>query len=260
MKFDLVVTNPPYNKSSGGVAGSSGDTRLFKRFRTFALKTLKPNGRLLMVCPKSIIADLNTSNNQVEIIDLMTDVDYWDYNTCYFVEQNRKKKKSYKLIGFICSKIFGWREWELSRPDTNREPGDILSITELPKKANNWTAQFNLCAEPVESAPRFAFSILESVRSYTVTDQPYALDANTYASVVCSTLTEAEALKRFIQNNKLVKFYARKMKFKGIAENFLKMSRKFDLTQIQTGYEYPIEYGLTQEEIEYVENSIDKNI
>ncbi|NTU90130.1 MAG: hypothetical protein HGA54_09595 [Actinobacteria bacterium] len=97
MKFDLIAENPPYNDSKGGSNGTAGNTTLYKKFRSTFLTMLKPNGKLVMVCPKGILRDLYDSPNQVEVIDLMTETDHWSYNTLHFVERNAPKTHEPRL-------------------------------------------------------------------------------------------------------------------------------------------------------------------
>ncbi len=266
MKFDVIVGNPPFNSSKknrddvDGNGGTGGNSRLYKHFREKSLQHLKPNGILAFVSLKNISKDLIADGNQIDVINLMTDKDYWNgekFNTLYFIEKNSPKTSNPVWQGGIAAKMFGVSEWqynEFNRTEDRVGTGNVLAVTNLPKVSNNFTVETGLVKSALEPAPRFAFTLLESSKSYTVTDLPFC--GSMCGCVTLSTLAEAEALMKFIKNNNGLRFFFKVMKLKGYAKDIVRYTKKIDLSQIVTGHEYPREWGLSQQDIDYIENAI----
>ena len=260
MDFDVVVGNPPFNnadkKTTGGTGGNS---TLYRTFRKKALSVLKPGGILAFVSPKAIIKDLIKDDNQVDVINLMTEYDEWKYNTLYFVERNKTLKTSeMKIEGGIAAKMFAVNEWayrEFGPTEHKIGTGSVETVIRLPKVSNNFTVETAMMGNyAAPAAPRFCFTLLESKKSYTVTDMPYA--GSMTGCVTLDTMAEAEALKLLIENNKAVRYFYRKMKLKGVAKDCTRFLKRIDLSQIKTGFEYPTEWNLTDEEITIIETNV----
>jgi hypothetical protein len=90
-----------------------------------------------------------------------------------------------------------------------------------------------------DNNPKFAFNVLESKRSYTVTSDP--IYGGTICYISTNTIEEAEKLKLFVLNNPYFKQYVDNMNIRGHAFA-LRNVKKFDLNQIQSGYEKPQEW------------------
>jgi hypothetical protein len=265
MKFDVIVGNPPFNSNkkisdeATGNGGTGGNSRLYKHFRTKSLQLLKPNGYLAFVSLKNIIKDLYKDNNQVDVVNLMTEKDYWsgaNYNTLYFIERASVKNSQPVLDGGICAKLFGTAEWkynEFNNTESRKNTGEIKAVVNLPKVANNFSIETSLVKTALNPAPRFAFTLLESIKSYTVTELPFC--GSMCGCVTLDSMSDAIALKKFIENNKGLKYFFNAMKLKGYAKDILRYTKKIDLTQVKTGLEYPVEWNLTKEEIEYIESN-----
>ena len=195
----------------------------------------------------------------MEFINLMVDTDYWKYATLYFLERNIPKFsepeiRANTIPGKICSKLFGVNEWKCKSVNGCEEPGDIYAIVELPKSTNGWTLRYGYIKKARQGMPIFAYPRLEgdmTYKSYIATDEPF--NAIHSGCVELDTLENAKKLKLFIETNKLVPFYRKRMNLRAIAGNFLFDVKRFSLAQIKTGNEYPTEFGLTEEEIGYLE-------
>jgi hypothetical protein len=94
------------------------------------------------------------------------------------------------------------------------------------------------------------FKGLESKNSYMVTDLPH------YVGSACTlyfeTMEEAQKARMFILKSPIVAYLQKKLgeKTGGLVFRYI---RSFDLSQIFNGNEIPIEFGLTKEEIDYIE-------
>lgn len=256
MRFKFAISNPPYNISSGGSNGTGGNTTVYKRFRSLLLDSLDTGGTLLFVGPKGIIKDLYDSPNQVDTIDLMADEDFWGFNTLHFVERKIPRQSDPKFVhttiaGSIIDKMFArsFNEWgftEYTRSKKLIEP--VYALIDLKNGG-----EYGMTDSALPPAPRFWCEKLNSPNR--VAYDGYA-DPGISGYVKCASLSDAERLKLFLKVSKLPRFFQRKTKVKSLEKDFFRFSRRFDLLQISTGYEVPMEYGLTEEEIEYIEDKM----
>lgn len=264
MKFDIVIGNPPFNvagdkgdesnATTGSSSGTGGNSVLYRKFREKALQCIDAGGTLAFISPKNIIKDLHKGGNQIDIVNLMSDNEYWKYNTLYFVERKTPKTHPYVLGGGICSKIFGVEEWdyrEFGKTGHRIGKGNITAVTDVPKKASNYQPVVNQVSLAVAAGPKFGFSLLESKKSYMVTDLAFCGDMA--ACVTVDSMQDAQNLKLFIENNKGLQFFCKNMRLKGLAKDCLRFMKKIDLSQISTGSEYPVEWNLTLDEIAIIE-------
>ncbi len=108
MKFDVEISNPPYNlrKGSGGNSGTVGDKTYYRKFAANAFNNVKENGQVIMVTMKGVLQQLGEMGVQVDKVDLMTDVDYWKYDTLYFVARNAPKSSEFVYLDKIVSKMY----------------------------------------------------------------------------------------------------------------------------------------------------------
>ena len=268
MKIDVVVGNPPFNiagdkrdptNTTGANSGTGGNSRAYRAFREKALQCLAKDGILAFISPKNIIKDLIKDGNQIDIVNLMSDPDYnhWKYNTLYFFERKSPKTSTYALQGGICAKMFGAEEWqyrEFNRTEDRVGKGNILAVTQVPKEENLFLGSTGLVKTALPAAPRFAFSLLESKKSYMTSDLPFC--ASMSACITVGTMNEANKLKLFVENNKGLLFFHKNMKLKGLAKDSFRFMKKFNLSQISSGLEYPVEWNLSKAEIDYIEEAI----
>src|SRR3990170_7386681 len=256
MKFDFVIGNPPYNavaEGGGGRSGTIGDNTLYKKFTRKAFDLTKPGGHVAFVTLKGIIQELVKMNKQVDYIDYMTDSDYWKYNTLYFVARNEPRTTKHKINNPIIEKILGNNEFgvqvqsdsfmQMIRDRKISDDGDELAIVRLPGKEPLLRRKVD--SDKVAYGPKFIWTTLESRKSYLATDEPTLASCTSYVST--RTLTDAKKLKLFVDNNEVFHAFNKLMKMTKHASG-LKNIKKFDLAQIDTGFEVPKEWNLSKTE------------
>jgi hypothetical protein len=131
-------------------------------------------------------------------------------------------------------------------------------IRRLPGKNNNdFIYDHTNVAVPL--GPKFAFSVMESRKSYSVTDEP--IRGGTICYIPTKTIEQAEKLRLFVENNDVFKMYVERtnQKYHAFAMRNIK---RFDIDQIFTGKELPVEWNITEEDINFpaeLENEIVEN-
>jgi len=261
--FDNEILNPPFNfATKDSVSGTGGDVTVGKRFRKEALTRLTENGNIGVICLKSIIQDVVTDTNEVVKIDLMTEEKVWEYNTCWSIEIKKSRTNSNINYGdSICGKMFGintkgrgvsqWKYKEFNRNWHDiYKPGTIKTVIELPQKANSFQIVYADVNGAWAPAPRFAFTLMESKKSYSITTDAFA--ARMSGSVEFKTLKEAEAYSKLITNNLAVKYFYEKMNLKGHAKDCSRFLKLIDLSQFKTGKEYAVEWNLSKDDIQLI--------
>jgi hypothetical protein len=260
LKFDVVISNPPFNstKGDGGVSGTIGDNTLYRKFTKKAFEICKEDGTVAFITLKNVVKTLKESGKQIDIVDYMTENNYWKYNTLYFIGRNVDRESDFAIPNPIISKLLGYNEFKVQTQFAslmqNKRSGIVLDTGDsVLVKLNGTRPEEYADITDMNKAvlgPKFAFTMLESKKSYTVTDAPML--AGCVRCVSTDTLDEAKKIKLFVENNKAFKYFTTKMKGKSHA-GMLADIRKFDLSQIITGFEYPSEWHLTPEEIEQIE-------
>jgi len=261
MKFDYCISNPAFNISEdGNIAGTGGNTTLYKTAtRNDFDNILKDNGVIVNITLKGIIPDLiagHFKNYQINFIHLMDNVDFWSYNTCFFSITKSQRIDPPNIVGGMAAKIYSYDPTECfdftyysgSNNGMDHQFGDCKKnkvIRQLPSR--NEGIRYDYTDKNISSGWKFAFSVLESKKSYTVTNEPI------YGGTICyvSTQTESDAnkLKLFVENNDVFSKYVSRMKIKGLSFG-LRNIRKFDLRQIITGKEIPTEWRITATDLE----------
>jgi hypothetical protein len=220
---------------------------------------LKNNGTLINITLKGIIPDLVDGyfkNYQVNWIHLMDNIDVWPYNTCIFSVSKKPRTSNPVILGGLASKIyspnpddcFPFVYYSSNNNGLNHKFGPDKSnkvIRKLPGK-NRDTIEYDYTNEEVSFGPKFAFYVMESRKSYTVTSEPI------YGGTICyipfSSELEAEKMKLFVEKNPIFKEYVKRMNLRGHAFG-LRNIKKFDINQIITGLEIPIEWNITDKDL-----------
>lgn len=261
MDFDYCISNPAFNVAEGNnVAGTGGNTTLYKTAtRNDFNNRLKDNGSLINITLKGIIPDLVNGyfkNYQVNWIHLMDDIDVWPYNTCVFSVSKKPRVSPPLIFGGMAAKIyssnpvdcFDFVYYSGSNNGMNKHFGlgkKHKVIRQLPGKGRDSVA-YDHTDTDVEFGPKFAFTVMESRKSYTVTSEPI------YGGTICyipfSTEEEAKKLKLFVEKNPIFAEYVKRMKLRGHAFG-LRNIRKFDINQIKTGLETPVEWNITEDDL-----------
>ena len=261
MNFNYCISNPAFNIAEGNnIAGTGGNTTLYKTAtRNDFNNRTKPAGTLVNITLKGIIPDLVNGyfkDYQVDYIHLMDNIDVWPYNTCFFSVTKTPRTSPPKLLGGMAAKIyspdlkdcFDFVYYSGSNNGMNKLFGDDKKnkvVRQLPGKGRDSVA-YDYTNKVISAGWKFAFYVMESKKSYTVTDEPV------YGGTICyiptATKEEAVKLKLFVEKNPVFAEYVKRMKFKGHAFG-LRNVRKFDLNQIITGLEIPKEWNITEQDL-----------
>ena len=257
MEFNYCISNPAFNVAEGNnIAGTGGNTTLYKTAtrNDFDNRT-KQAGTLVNITLKGIIPDLVNGyfkDYQVNWIHLMDDIDVWPYNTCIFSVSKTPRVSPPRILGGLAAKIysphptdcFDFVYYSGSNNGMNKHFGAGKKnkvVRQLPGRGRD-TVGYDCTDIKISSGPKFAFYVMESRKSYTVTSEPV------YGGTICyvpfSTEEEAAKLKLFVEKNPVYAEYIKRMKFRGHAFGLRNM-RKFDISQIETGLETPKEWGIT---------------
>lgn len=267
MKFDVIVGNPPYNlrKGNGGTSGTIGDKTYYRKFFYLALELAKKEGHIVMVTLKNIYKVLEKEKIQVDKINFMTETDYWKYDTLFFVARNSDKTSDSVIEDRIAGKLIDmnnpWRvkfqsssTMQLKRSGIISSDHETKAIVRLPGQNNEKVEYEGVREDKIIHGPKFAFTMLESIKSYTATDEPLIGSCIGFSKT--KTVEDANKLMNFVKYNKAFKYLVKVMKSKGHAATLIR-TKKFNLSQIKTGTEYPAEFNLTQEEIKFIEAAIE---
>jgi hypothetical protein len=274
VKFDIIVGNPPFNireETDSTITGVSGKTNLFKDFVKMIPSLIKPGGTIGFITPKGVVKMLQehdiVCNYDVVDFNLMSESNYWKYDTCYFILKATKIRNN-KLVpsDHILSKILdlslenNWKTININKSDKEliREDvfgGNIKCIRYLPGRRGNSVTTDSVKTDKylIPKGPKVVGTHLNSSSSITATND--AVCAGTTMTIPTNTIDEAKALALFIRNNLAVKYFVKQANVKKLMVRF-SWFKKFDLEQIKTGYEYPVEWNLTANEIKKLEEII----
>jgi hypothetical protein len=261
MNFDYCISNPAFNVAEGNnIAGTGGNTTLYKTAtRNDFDNRLKYGGTLVNITLKGIITDLVNGyfkDYQVNWIHLMDNIDVWPYNTCIFSVSKTPRVSSPLILGGLAAKIyspnptdcFDFVYYSGSNNGMAKHFGTGKKnkvVRQLPGKGRN-TVGYDYTNVEINSGPKFAFYVMESRKSYTVTSEPV------YGGTICyvpfKTVEEAAKLKLFVEKNLVFAEYVKRMKLRGHAFGLRNM-RKFDINQIETGLEIPVEWGIVDTDL-----------
>ena len=272
-QFNFLTSNPAFNiAEDNNIAGTGGNTTLYRTATRQAFDNLLlPKGILLNITLKGIIPDLvdkHFSQWQIHEVNLMDNIKVWRYNTCYFFIEKIQRYSRVKMTGGVASKIYSPYKDDCfpfvyysgsDKGMTGFDPSfSNRVIRRLPGKNNNdFIYDHTNVAVPL--GPKFAFSVMESRKSYSVTDDP--IRGGTICYIPTKTIEQAEKLRLFVENNDVFKMYVERtnQKYHAFAMRNIK---RFDIDQIFTGKEIPVEWNITEEDINFpaeLENEIVEN-
>lgn len=280
-QFDNSISNVPYNtredshKGSVGVAGGKmgtvGDKTIGRKLNRIQREITKDGGCIAQMGLKTGMLDealIDESWNPITL-SLMVDRQWWDYNTFWLFGKKEANQNQYQIYGAdvdsqICAKVFGKNGMKIiTQSDSYQQLLSKGFITSTPngnpmvivrnQKKNDMQI---IRAYPTDSGlskvvhgPKFTHYMQESSVTWLVTDEPMLCDcAIIYPH---KSLALAKKQKLFTEKNPLLKFMWKKMKYKGL-DHFWRYAKQFDLLQIKTGLEFPVEYGLSPDQEKYI--------
>lgn len=194
----------------------------------------------------------------------MNDKKYWQgkkqYNTLFFVERNLPKSAEPKFLGdSICAKMLGWQEWgykEMGPHHGDYARGDTKAVIELPNKKNKFKTQYgNIDVDKASRGAgwKFCSARMQADTSRIKTKLPFYAEG---FSVPLNSEEEVDSLEKFLDFNKAGKYFRKKMNLKGHDKDLMRFMKKFDLSQIKTGFEMPREFGFTSAEETIIDNAV----
>jgi len=259
MKFDVGIGNPPFNISEIETGnGTGGDVNLYKKISD--AYPIKFGGIKSLITPKGMIRHLLNDREYNPIyLNLMTEKNYWKYNTCYWVTKREKNQKKLVVADKILSKIFeieGNPNWYELNGAVNKNKINFTglnSIDAIIKLPTQKTGAVHSKVDPawgkILRGPKFSATLLENKHTYIVTDVP--LCAEFSGAISTNTIAEAEKIKLFVQNSKILVALHKKLKTKGLVWT-MRHLKSFDPNQIITGEEIPTEWNLTKQDLKYL--------
>lgn len=274
MKFDAILGNPPFNvrtEDDATQTGVSGKTNLFKDFVKMLPNLINPDGLIGFITPKGIIntlqKDENLKNYDVIDFNLMSEETYWQYDTCYFV----LKESSVRTLGLsVSDRILSnmldlsfnnnFKGININKSDKELDKENIFgpgtnAIRYLPGRRGPEPTYDTISDKKymIDAGPKVVGTHLNSVSGILATTDPVC--AGTTITYFTDTFNEAQSLALFLKNNKAVKYFQKKTNVKKMMLRF-EWFKKFDLNQIKTGFEYPVEWNLSTEDINLIEEYV----
>jgi hypothetical protein len=259
VEFDVGIGNPAFNiadKESGN--GTGGNVNLYKQISdAYPIKT---GGIKALITPKGILKHLasDTEFNTLSV-NLMTEKNYWKYNTCWWITKKETNQQKINIVDRAISKVFqlgGNPNWYELNGEVNKNKinfagsNAIKAIVNLPtKKTTVAYSMVDPAWEKIAYGPKFCATLFENKATYCVTDEP--LCAKFSGAILTKTIEEADKIKLFIENSKLLPAINKKLKIKGLFWT-MRHLKSFDPNQIVTGTEIPTEWNLTEDDLKYL--------
>jgi hypothetical protein len=263
MKFDVVIGNPPYNSSSGGPHGTGGNNRLYRTFVEFALTICQ--GTVALVTPKGVLKHMDSLKITPLYVNLMSNK-IWKYDTCYFIVNTQLQSTNIitkiDAPDSIMVKMFSRNDtFNLKLVDgkSNPIPKRLANTNKIRGIIDHMSAALptfkygQIVSSVADYGPKLISNLYGRKASWAVTDEPSCVPGFTF---MFDSIDNANKFYLFLSHNKALEYFRITMnETKGVVK-VCRYLKKFDLSQIITGYEYPVEYGLTQEEIDYIEATV----
>lgn len=283
--FDAVVGNPPYNDSNNGNIPIYGD---------FVKKALQLGETVSMVIPSSLAMSderggdeirplvFNSKTKLIKFLPTGT-FENADVETLYFsvgkdpvsaTTVTNKDRKSYKTSnygGYIwqdetllkiltkCNSAGATESWikftRIEKPKTSSAPIKTLVLVSPSKTV---FADTNIVDRFVNEY-RVVTSLLPNSRHHLdvlAIIPPGIAVKEGYTVTVCSNITEADNLVRYLKSKLVLFLYAKTKTSRTLRTPQLKFIPKVDLTRTWTDAELYAHFGLTEEEIAYVEANV----
>lgn len=279
LKFNIVfnpISNITKKKSANG---TSGDVGAWARHLKQALKYMDSYVIMWAIKGGFLKYLRNQWKYEITAIDLMTDEKYWNKNFCAATLFNKPRSVDNLDTVVIdrcaiikCISIMGdnpnWKEinGETTPTFVNYNKNDkVRAVVKLAstKGKNKGPLQFGWVNPAysglVPAGPKFVGTLQESVPSHLVTLDPVAAPfMGCYSTANYGPdIKHAEKIRLFVQKNQLLKAIHQRLQTKGPTWT-LRHVRPFDPAQIETGYEIPKEWNLTQSEIDQlIGNTVD---
>jgi hypothetical protein len=261
-KFDVVVGNPPWNSAAGGITGTGGDTYFYRRFTDLSISLLNDTGKLAYITPKGIIRYIKQLDIGCDYLNLMTDYDYWNFDSCIFClnkahgnKLGLKKISDNSFISKIVSFDDTFEYYIRNNPDKPFNKNKIVTkkvygLLKLKNSKNN-EIYGEIDNDLAFHGPKFITTLQYSRQSHTIT----ALPSRTPHSIlfIFKSIDEARRFELFVEKNLLIDYLYSKLKLNSKMAGkvgVMTLVKKFDLNQIQTGFEIPKEWELRDEDIE----------
>jgi hypothetical protein len=259
MEFDVGIGNPAFNTSEKETGnGTGGNVNLYKQGSD--AMPIKQGGTKALITPKGMVRHLKKDKNfDTHLVNYMTEKDYWSYNTCYWIGKVQPNTYNIKIADKVISKIItldGNPNWYELNGDVNKNKinytgnNGVSAIIELPtKKSPAVRSVVDPTWEKISYGPKFCATLFENKATYLVTDEP--LCARFSGAYLTATIKEADKIRLFVENSKLLLALNKRLKFKGLFWT-MRHVKSFDPNQIITGHEIPKEWNLTAEDLEYL--------
>jgi hypothetical protein len=256
VEFDIGIGNGPFNESKNKTKnGTGGNATLYKNI--CQSYPIKPGGLLVQVTPKGYINDLTDKkkypNLNLIAANMMTEKDYWEYNTMFWVARVEENESSPIILDKIAEKVFCYTNmltgdwWEINGNTNekfiNNGNESVEAIVELKSKDKDEVVELvDVNYSKLLYGWKFCATLLENKTTYTVTNKPVA--SKFTGSIPVEKKEHAEAIQLFLENSVLLKALNKRLKFKG---EFwcMRWLKPINWDQIKDGTEIPKEWNLT---------------
>lgn len=274
MKFDLVMGNPPYQANDG-----SKRKKMWVKFAEKSISLCNDKGYAMMISPNAWKrgSDYYTELRQLLVTGLLSIGDANQYfdgigeDIGFWIFQKNTNQTILKLETDISEKIFDkmkrgndeiwyYRDFDQAKQcekyTLTDHKSDVFSIPVY------WTASQELYAKPNE-LKYFGWKVIVNVSGKypsSIEDKKYIRIDNTHAvglgaiAVMVTDYEEGVNVASWL-TSKLYRFVVNAMKTSGFNSSLFKI-KGVDKKRTWTDQELYAHFGLTQEEIDYIEEQV----